>query len=74
MVKSGVELLLKSPGVTLALNTNGRVPLCSNHAETAGAAGSVSIFPRLFSLRYLASSNPKPKCFYFYISNSDFSN
>lgn len=68
MVKSGVELLLQSSGVTLALGTNGRDLLCNNHAEIAEAAVSFSIFFHLFSLCYLSSSNaipPKPKCFTF---------
>lgn len=59
MVKSGVELLLKSSGVTLALSTNGRVLLCSNHAEIAEAAVSFFLrFFQLFSLCYLSLANP----------------
>lgn len=49
MVKSGVELLLKPSGVTLAQSTNGRVLVCNNHAEIAGASASFTFFS-LFSL------------------------
>lgn len=50
MVKSGVELLLKPSGVTLAQSTNGRVLVCNNHAEIAGLQLPSPFFP-FFSLR-----------------------
>lgn len=69
MVKSGVELLLKPSGVTLAQSTNGRVLVCNNHAEIAGASASFTFFS-LFSLSpslFLSNTTPtKTQCFPFF--------
>lgn len=72
MVKSGVELLLKSSGVTLVRSTNGRVLLCNNHAEIAGAAVSFSTFPSLFSLLSLSVQHYNPKAQMFLLLDSIF--
>lgn len=68
MVKPGVELLLKSSGVTLALSTNGRVVLYNNHAGIMEAAVSFSFFPPfLFSLLSLLVQPVTPKAQVFFL-------
>lgn len=71
MVKSGVELLLKPSGVTLAQSTNGRVLVCNNHAEIAGALASFTFLPFFLSLSLFCQTlhQQRPNVFPFLKSN-----